>query len=88
MIMIPLIGRSLAGGADSCRIIFRYGHGLIGKGYADLMQQPELQSYRAIALVPQTVYDLDLFVDTLSPHYRDIASVLQAHYPKPPNCIR
>ncbi len=87
IILMPLNNRP-AFLHDSCRYIFRGGHGLIGKGYPTLMQEPELQSYRAVALFTNGVYDLDIFVDTLSPHYRQIDSVLSQHYPKPPSCIR
>jgi arabinofuranosyltransferase len=56
-------------GTDS---IVRWGHGLIGQAYPKLLRQPEMQSYKPIARIPQSVYDLDVYVDTLSPHYRDI----------------
>ena len=64
IIFIPL-----KSGTDS---IIRFGHGLIGPAYPELLRQPEMQSYKPIALIPQGVYDLDVYVDTLSPHYRDI----------------
>jgi|GEM_PF-1246338 len=61
---------------DSCRHMIVWGHGLIGPAFPMLVAQPEFGSYRAIATVPQVVYDLDIFVDTLSPHYHDIVNTL------------
>ncbi len=56
--------------------IITWGHGLIGHAYPLLLQQPELRTYRAIATIPQTVYDLDVLVDTTSVHYRDIVRTI------------
>jgi arabinofuranosyltransferase len=73
MIMIPLRADSILEGR---RQIFQGGHGLIGNGFGMLLAQPELSSYQSIATLPVAIYDLDLFADTTSPHYRDIVNTI------------
>ncbi|HWF43753.1 MAG TPA: hypothetical protein VG537_03835, partial [Candidatus Kapabacteria bacterium] len=61
---------------DSCRMALRTGDGLIGKSYPMLAARLTESSYTPLVIVPQTVYDLDVFADTLSPHYHDIIQTL------------
>jgi hypothetical protein len=81
MIVIPLSLPSDIN--DTCYTVLRGGDGLIGGkdlsgvfGYQALAAETIASTYKAIAMIPQTVYDLDIFVDTLSPHYRDIVNTL------------
>ncbi len=61
---------------DSCRRVFAKGHGLIGAAYPALAASALANGYKPIAIMPQTIYDLDILADTLSPHYRDIYQTL------------
>ena len=79
LIVMPLTLRSDTSNAslpDSCRAVLRTGDGLIGKSYPMFAAALTKSSYTPIVLFPQTVYDLDVFADTLSPHYRDIIHTL------------
>ena len=75
MMIIPL-DLNLGSQLHSCRNIFRQGHGLIGTGYLALARAALASTYKPIAMMPQTIYDLDLLADTTSPHYRDIVNTI------------
>jgi len=92
MIIIPLSLPSDT--SDTCYTVLRGGDGLIGSGYVALTVETVASRYRAIAMIPQTVYDLEIFVDTYSPHYRDIVNTLvprvghDSDFLPPAKCIR
>jgi len=61
---------------DTCQRILGHGHGLIGSAYPALARAALASTYKPIAMMPQTIYDLDLLADTTSPHYRDIVNTI------------
>jgi hypothetical protein len=77
LIIIPLsLPIRANGSSDTCYSVLHGGDGLIGAGYPALAAKVMASTYKPIAIIPQTIYDLDLFADTLSPHYRDIVNTI------------
>jgi len=62
--------------ADSCREVFREGHGMIGHSYPELAARALGSGYTAIATIPQEPYDIAVLADTRSTHYADIISTI------------
>ncbi|MDP4198316.1 MAG: hypothetical protein Q8902_01960 [Bacteroidota bacterium] len=97
LIVIPLNLPHL--GADTatdnpCRLIIRMGDGPIGRSYPALEAAAVANAYQPIVMIPQTVYDLDVFADTRSPHYHDIVQTLvprighDSDFLPVPDCLR
>ena len=84
LIIVPIVFRKdeLPGWNDSVRMILPHGQGLIGTAYPALVRAALASTYKPIAAMPQPVYDLDLFVDTTSIHYRDIMQTITARIGK------
>ncbi len=61
---------------DTIRRVLGHGHGLIGSAYPALASAALSSGYAPIATMPQTIYDLDILVDTTSPRYPDIYRTL------------
>jgi len=77
MIIIPLVlPRDDTIPNDTCRRILGRGHGLIGSSFPKLAAAALASSYKPIAMMPQSIYDLEILADASSPHYRDIMKTL------------
>ncbi|HET6401963.1 MAG TPA: hypothetical protein VFH95_11260 [Candidatus Kapabacteria bacterium] len=79
---------------DTCRRVLSYGHGRIGSAYPALARAVLATTYKPIAILPQSIYDLDLLADTTSPHYRDIVNTIvprighDSNFERPATCIQ
>jgi hypothetical protein len=70
---------------DTIRRVLGRGHGLIGSAYPALAASALASGYAPIATMPQTIYDLDILVDTNSVHYPDIYHTLVPRIGKDPD---
>ena len=61
---------------DSARMVHPHGQGLIGSAYPELVQAAMASTYKPLFMNAQPVYDIEFFVDTTSPHYRDIVNTI------------
>jgi arabinofuranosyltransferase len=77
LLIIPLIlPRDDTIPNDTVRRVFEHGHGLIGAAYPALAAAALANGYQPIAAMPQSVYDLDILVDTTSIYCRDIVRTI------------
>jgi arabinofuranosyltransferase len=61
---------------DSLHRVLPDGHGLIGSAYPAFARAALGSTYKPIALMPQTIYDLDLLADTTSVFYPDLLKTI------------
>ena len=88
LIIIPLSLPSHENGSgDTCYTVLHGGDGLIGAGYPELAAEVMASTYKPIAIIPQTIYDLDILADTLSVHYRDIVNVIVPRIGRDPDFL-
>ena len=75
MIFVPL---DLPGPEDdSCRHIFRAGHGLIGSHYLELVRDRRFADYRTIVLIHSWTYDIAVMENIHSRHARAIEAAFE-----------
>jgi arabinofuranosyltransferase len=93
IMIVPTETRN-ANATDSCAQIIRWGHGLIGHSYPRLATYSGLADYKAIVLIPQSVYDLVILCDTRSSQFGNIEKQLTSLIGRnpivqlPPKCFK
>jgi len=79
---------------DSCRHIFRSGHGIIGSHYPELLQDARFSDYRPLIAFHAWNYDVAVLERLHSAHAREIEAGFMSHLSKDsdlliraPNCL-
>jgi hypothetical protein len=76
LIFVPV---SLPGpNGDSCRKIFRAGHGLLGQNFQRLVGDTKFSQYRQIVMLHSDIYDIAVLSDIHGLHARDIEAAFRS----------
>jgi hypothetical protein len=83
VILVPLYNRS----RDTCQLIFRNGHGIIGGSYVEMIRAPWFATYRSVGGLDIGYYTVEFFTDTTSPFYSVLRDDLRDVLLAPADCF-